>query len=204
LPEVVFSATFGRKPAWPVFVTGSLQLKQVVRQMAGAAVVLLTTLAAPAAVDVSKLPPAAARPVDFSKDIQPLLAKHCFACHGPEKQKADLRWDDKASAFRAGDHGPHLVPGKSAESRVIHLVAGLEPDSIMPPKGEPLSADEVGLLRAWIDQGANWPEIGDSPEARKRNHWAFKTPVRPAVPEVKNKKWPRNPIDNFILAQLEM
>lgn len=171
--------------------------------MAGAGVVLLAAVAAPATVDVSKLPPAATRPVDFVKDIQPLLTKHCYPCHGPEKQKADLRWDDKTSAFRPGDNGPHFIRGKSAESRVIHLVAGLEPDSIMPPKGEPLTADEVGLLRAWIDQGANWPDSSGSPEARKRNHWAFKTPARPAVPEVKSKKWPRNPIDNFILAQLE-
>ena len=171
--------------------------------MAGVTVAMFAAFAAPAAVDFSKLPPAAARPVDFAKDIQPLFAKHCYSCHGPEKQKADLRWDDKASAFRSGDNGPYLVPGKSGESRVIQLVAGLEPDSIMPPKGEPLSAAEIGLLRAWIDQGANWPETGDSPEAKKRNHWAFKTPGRPTVPEVKNKKWPRNPIDNFILAQLE-
>lgn len=156
-----------------------------------------------AAVDVSTLPPAVTRTVDFAVDIQPVFVKHCYSCHGPEKQRADLRWDDKASALGSGDNGPHLVPGKSAESRMIHLVVGLEPDSIMPPKGEPLSAAEIGLLRAWIDQGANWPETGESAEAAKRNHWAFKPPLRPAVPEVRNKKWSRNPIDHFILARLE-
>ena len=154
-------------------------------------------------MDVAKLPPAANRPVDFVKDVQPILAQHCYSCHGPEKQKADLRWDDRTSALASSDKGPHLVAGKSAESRMIHLVAGLEPDAIMPPKGEPLTAAEVGLLRAWIDQGANWPQTGESPEAKKRSHWAFKVPVRPTLPEVKNRKWPLNPIDNFILAQLE-
>jgi len=150
----------------------------------------------------AKLPPPATRVIDFGKDIQPLLAKHCYSCHGPDKQKADLRWDDKTSAFASGDHGPHLVPGKSAESRVIHLVAGLEPDSIMPPKGEPLSSEEIGLLRAWIDQGANWPDTVASPEDQKRNHWSFQPVVRPAPPAVKNQKWPRNPIDHFIAAKL--
>ncbi len=166
----------------------------------GARLVLSST---EAAVDISKLPPPAPQPVDFVKDIQPILAKQCYSCHGPEKQKADLRWDDKASAFGKGEHGPHLVVGKSAESRVIHLVAGLEPDSIMPPKGEPLTAEQIGLLRAWIDQGANWPESSESPEARKRNHWAFKAPGRPALPEVRDAAWPRNDIDRFVLARLD-
>lgn len=155
-----------------------------------------------AAVDLARLPSAASRPVNFKEDVQPILADHCYSCHGPEKQKADLRWDDKASAFGKGDHGPHLIPGKSAESRVIHLVAGLEPDSVMPPKGEPLSAEQIGLLRAWIDQGAKWPESAASPEAQKRSHWSFQPVVRPQVPAVNNDKWPRNPIDHFIAAKL--
>jgi len=169
------------------------------------AVTVCVAVSCLAAVDVSKLPPAATRLVDFVKDIQPLLSKNCHACHGPEKQKAALRWDDRAIALKGGENGPVIVPGKSAASRMIHLVAGLEPDSLMPPsgKGGPLTSEQIGLLRAWIDQGADWPETGDSPEAKKRNHWAFKAPVRPAVPQVSNKKWPRNPIDNFVLARLE-
>lgn len=157
----------------------------------------------PAAPDLSKLPPAAARPVDFAKDIQPILVRSCYSCHGPEKQKGDLRWDDKASAFRPGDNGPHFIPGQSAESRVVQLIAGLEPDSLMPPKGEPLTPAEIGLIRAWIDQGANWPESADSAGAKQRDHWAFKAPARPPVPVARNKKWPRNPIDHFILAKLD-
>ncbi len=151
----------------------------------------------------ASLPPPAQRSVDFAKDIQPLLADRCYSCHGPDKQKGDLRWDSKTSAFQSGDHGPRIVPGNSAGSRVIQLVAGLDPDSVMPPKGEPLTGAQIGLLRAWIDQGANWPDTATASTADKRNHWAFKTPVRPPVPAVKDKKWPRNPIDQFILARLE-
>jgi hypothetical protein len=151
----------------------------------------------------SQLPPAAARRVDFVADIQPILAERCYSCHGPEKQKADLRWDTKESVFRNGEHGPIIVPGKSAESRVMKLVAGLDPDVIMPPKGEPLSAAQIGLLRAWIDQGAYWPDTAAAEAGNKRNHWAFKAPVRPPVPAARPAKWPRNPIDNFVLARLD-
>src|SRR5689334_6184305 len=111
-----------------------------------------------AEVAVSALPPPAARQVDFIQDVQPLLAERCYSCHGPDKQKGQLRWDSKVSAFQSGDHGPRIVPGDSARSRVIQLVAGLEPDTVMPPKGERLTEAQIGLLRAWIDQGANWPE----------------------------------------------
>lgn len=150
----------------------------------------------------SGLPPAAARTVDFAKDIQPLLVDRCYACHGPDKQKGDLRWDSKSSAFQAGDHGPRIVPGNSAGSRVIQLVAGLDPESVMPPKGERLTSAQIGLLRAWIDQGAHWPEAAAITDNR-REHWAFKPPVRPPVPGLKDKRWGRDPIDSFIRARLE-
>ena len=151
------------------------------------------------------MPPAASRTVDFVKDVQPILSERCYSCHGPDKQKGELRWDIKASAFKTGDHGPIIVPGNSAASRVIKLVSGLEPDTIMPPRGERLSAEQIGLVRAWIDQGAAWPETAAVARkaADKRNHWAFKAPVRPRVPEVEKKKWTHNPVDNFILAKLE-
>src|SRR5579859_1329294 len=68
------------------------------------------------------LPPPATRSVDFLKDIQPLLSSRCYSCHGPDKQKSDLRWDLKSSVFKSGDHGPILTPGKRADSRVIKLV----------------------------------------------------------------------------------
>jgi hypothetical protein len=149
------------------------------------------------------LPPPAARAVDFARDIQPILAQHCYSCHGPDKQKGDLRWDQKTSVFKAGEHGPVLVPGHSPESRVIKFVAGLDPETVMPPKGERLNPTQVGLLRAWIDQGAVWPESGSTVAQDKRDHWAFKAPVRPSVPAVPDRKWAANPIDDFVLARLE-
>src|SRR5437899_11897198 len=134
---------------------------------------VLCALASPAAEQKSSgLPPAANRPVDFAKDVQPLLSRHCYSCHGPDKQKADLRWDSKDSLSKVGDHGPILKPGDSAGSRVVALVAGLDPESVMPPKGERLTEAEIGLLRSWIDQGGHWPESAGDIAQAKRNHWA--------------------------------
>ncbi|MBI3877142.1 MAG: PSD1 domain-containing protein [Verrucomicrobia bacterium] len=157
-----------------------------------------------AAVDISKLPPAASGAVDFARDIQPLFVKNCYSCHGPDKQKNGLRLDLKAAALAGGDSGKVIVPGKSAESKLIHLVAGLVPDTVMPQKGERLASAQVAKLRAWIDAGANWPdEAGRLAESKKSDHWAFKAPALPALPKVKDAKWPQNPIDKFVLARLE-
>ena len=172
------------------------------------AVILGSFLSAPgtarADVDLSKLPPAAVRNVDFVTDIQPLLATNCYACHGPKKAEAALRWDTKDIALKGSEHGPVIVPGNSAESLMILLVAGLKgEDKVMPQKGDRLTPEQVGLLRAWIDQGADWPDTASVKVEDKRNHWAFRPPARPAVPKVRNANWPRNPIDNFVLARLE-
>ena len=160
-----------------------------------------------AEVDVSKLPPPASVVVDFIKDIQPILAHSCYACHGPEKQENSLRWDMKAIALKGGVSGPAIIPGNSSQSRMIHLVAGLEKGLVMPQKGERLTPAQIGLLRAWIDQGAQWPDVPErktrSDERGNSDHWAFKTALRQSIPEVKQKQWPRNPIDHFILAKLE-
>ena len=171
----------------------------------GAAVLCIAATNARAAdADPAKLPPPSTATIDFVKDIQPILAKNCYSCHGPTRQKAELRWDVKAIALKGGEHGPDIVPGKSADSRMIQLVAGVNPDQVMPQKGDRLTAEQVGLLRAWIDQGAKWPDgLDPANYIDRRNNWSFKAPVRPAVPAVKNKKWVRNPIDNFVLAKLE-
>ena len=93
--------------------------------------------------DVSKLPPAAGRAMDFAKDIQPIFETHCLKCHGPEKQKGGWRADVKAEALQGGDnYAPNIVPGKSAQSPLIHFVAGLEEDMGMPSKGDPLTAEQ--------------------------------------------------------------
>lgn len=148
------------------------------------------------------LPPAANRPIDFAKEIEPLFAEHCYACHGEQKQKSDFRLDDKAVVFRGGDSGkPALVAGQSAQSPLIQRVAGVNPDEVMPPKGPRLSREQVGLLRAWIDQGAAWP---DKPGATpKKTHWAFLAPVKATPPPVKHEEMVRNSIDRFVLARLE-
>ena len=156
-----------------------------------------------AAVDVSKLPPAADRPVDFAKDVQPLFEKYCIKCHGPEKQKSGYRVDVKESALKGGDdHAPNIVPGKSAESPLIQFVAGLDEDMIMPQKGDRMTAEQIGVLRAWVDQGANWPVEGQMQDPKK-THWAFQPLKRPEVPLVKDSHASlRNPIDAFVLAKL--
>ena len=155
---------------------------------------------APKEVDLSKLPPAASATVDFARDIQPLLADRCVKCHGPEKQKGGLRLDAKAPAMQGGDDGKVIEPGKSAESRLIHLVAGLEADTVMPPKdkGERLTAAQIGLLRAWIDQGVSWP--GDGKVARVRSeHWSLQPLKKPAPSVVAGAA---TEVDAFILAKL--
>lgn len=156
----------------------------------------VATAAAP--LDLSKLPPAAARAVDFDKDIQPIFESHCVKCHGPEKQKGGWRVDLKEIALKDGDnYAPNIHPGKSAESPMIHFVAGLDPDMKMPAKGDPLTPAEIGLLRAWIDQGAVWPE--KIAQSNPLDWWSLKPLQRPAVPSVAGTS---NPIDAFIRTKL--
>ena len=158
----------------------------------------------PSAKDLLALPPSAQTKVEFVRDIQPILAAKCYACHGADKQEKGLRWDLKTVALKGGESGAAIVPGKSAESRVIHLVAGLERNLVMPKKGERLTVQQIGLLRAWIDQGAIWPdEAAVAKAADKADFWTFKPVVRPTLPEVKGEAWVRNPIDRFVLAKLD-
>lgn len=143
--------------------------------------------------------------VDFAREIQPLLAARCYACHGPAVQMAGLRLDSRASALKGGASGlPAIVPNRSAESLLIRYIAGIDTKVVMPPSGERLSTAQIDLLRAWIDAGAIWPEaapVASAPSQRK--HWAFSPPHRPPVPPVKDREWVRNPIDAFVLAKLE-
>ena len=111
-----------------------------------------------AEVDLSKLPPPAAQTgLTYEKDIRPIFEKHCFKCHGEEKPKAGLRLDSREAALKGSREGKVILPGQSAKSPLVHSVARLgEEDHWMPPegKGQPLTAEQVGLIRAWIDQGA--------------------------------------------------
>jgi len=132
----------------------------------------------------------------FSRDILPILAENCFACHGPDEKarKAKLRLDtrDGAAALRRGSAA--LVPGDSAKSELVVRISSDEPNEVMPPPhtNKKLSAAQIETLRRWIDAGAAWGK-----------HWAFEPPVRAALPKVKDAAWPRNPIDRFVLARLE-
>ncbi len=174
--------------------------------------VLTAGALSPAAVDPGKLPPAADIKVDFARDVQPIFAEFCHKCHGEEKSRGSLRLHDKAAAFEGGDRGPAFIPGKSAESTLIQAVSGLDEELVMPPKGDRLTAKQVGVLRAWIDQGAKWPDAPatDKPkpnEGKKKgktvDHWAFQPIRRPDEPALRNWNWVRNPIDEFVLARLE-
>ena len=118
-------------------------------------------LAADKPVDVSKLPPPAAKKdLTYDKDIKPLLEKSCIKCHGPEKPKSKYRVDSREALIKGGEsEEAAVVPGNSAKSRIIHFSADLVEDMEMPPldkreKYPPLTKDQIGLLRAWIDQGA--------------------------------------------------
>jgi len=134
--------------------------------------------------------------VDFLRDIQPLLAGHCLKCHGPEKQKGGLRLDSRTAALQGGDDGKVILPGKSESSRLIHLVSGGEPDKIMPPKGEKLSDQNIGLLRQWINEGASWPEAASGKPAGS-SHWSFQPLTLTASSEP-----PGQSVDGFIHSRL--
>ncbi len=159
-------------------------------------------VAADPVLDLARLPPASARTVDFARDIRPIFEKSCYSCHGPDKQRSGFRLDDREAALRGGEnHAPAIRPKHSAESPLIHFVAGLVPDMHMPQKGDPLSAEQIGLLRAWVDQGADWPAGG---AAVTQVHWALKPVERPPVPVLPNRKGKlSNPIDAFVATQLE-
>ena len=118
---------------------------------------LFTAIAADKKVDTSKLPPASdKKDVTYAKDMKPLFEATCFKCHGSEKQKGKLRLDSLEATLKGGEEGKILKPGDSANSTIVHAIARLDDDSAMPPadKGKPLTNEQIGLVRAWIDQGA--------------------------------------------------
>lgn len=137
-----------------------------------------------------------AKPVDFDREVRPILSDTCFACHGPdEKQRmANLRLDETESLFT--DRGGYkiIVPGNSAESRLYQKVSSKDPAVKMPPvfSDRKLTDAQIDLIKRWIDQGAKW-----------ETHWAWRAPKRPETPQVQDKSWPHNAIDNFVLARLE-
>jgi hypothetical protein len=151
--------------------------------------------------------------VDFGRDVRPILERFCWKCHGPEKQKGGLRFDRRQGAFAAGDSGKKAItPGRAEDSELIRRVEVANTDERMPLKAEPLSLEQIKTLRAWIQQGANWPETGTAPQGGRREmvvtkedrqHWSYRPLKAVAVPVVKDATWCRTPVDRFIVAALE-
>jgi cytochrome c553 len=148
-----------------------------------------------------KIPAPAGRRVDFERDVAPIFAAHCVSCHGPQKQKSSYRLDVKAVALKGGEIGLPIVLGDGAGSPLIQYVAGAHPEIRMPPKGEMLSSEQVGILRAWINQGAVWPDNASATAPAPVN-WSLRPLTQPKVPPIDAQQWPRTPIDHFILAKL--
>ncbi len=131
--------------------------------------------------------------ISFDKEVKPILAKHCFACHGPEKQESEIGFHEEKEAFRKGESGDYaIVPGDPEKSHLFHRIKSDDEDIKMPPEGKNLSSREIEIIHNWIQQGAKWEK-----------HWAFEKLTRPDIPKVKNKNWVKNPVDEFILNKLE-
>ena len=133
---------------------------------------------------------------DFNRDIRPILARNCFGCHGPDEgsREADLRLDTAAGAVENHDSKQAVAPGKPETSELIKRIESNDPEFVMPPpdSGHQLNADEKRLLREWIASGAKYDV-----------HWSFIPPNKSPLSDVKNKTWPKHPLDHFVLAKLE-
>jgi hypothetical protein len=139
----------------------------------------------------------AADKVDFQREIRPLLADRCFACHGrdADHRQGGLRLDERAAALASGDSGEKaIVPGQPEKSELVRRIFSTDADEQMPPakSKKNLTAAEKELLKRWVAEGAEY-----------KDHWAFSPPTRPGIPVVQNSAWPKNYIDRFILAKLE-
>ena len=132
-------------------------------------------------------------PVDFGKQIQPIFAKKCLACHGPDKSEGGLRLNKKEFAYSKLESGQTaLVPKSIEHSELFKRIVATDESLRMPPEGTPLTESQVDLIKRWIEQGAEWKE-----------HWAFEAPHFGQLPAVKNVKWVLNPVDAFVLSKLE-
>lgn len=136
-------------------------------------------------VKLLTLPLPVPRKVDFEKEVYPIFKTSCFKCHGPEKQKGKYRMDTREGAFKeTGDHGPAIKAGNSEKSAIILMVAGQIDEMLMPPPGgkpgesDPITVEQIGILRAWIDQGAVWPE---GPIKEEVKLVGFETDVKPVL-----------------------
>jgi cytochrome c553 len=182
---------------------------------------LLTILAVPRGVSAEDIlagaktvsPPADAKAIEFFESkVRPILADRCLECHGPEKQKGNLKLDSLAGMLKGGDSGPALALEKPDESLLLQVI-GYASDIKMPPKSK-LPEREIADLTQWVKRGAPWPNsqpsgnetkrtAGGEITAEQRAFWAFQPPREPILPIVERSDWPQTPIDRFILARLE-
>jgi hypothetical protein len=156
-----------------------------------------------------KLPSPIDREVDFVKDIKPLLVTYCFDCHGPGLDQGGFSMGTRTQVLEGGESGPGILVGRSFSSAMVHRISGVDPGQSMPPDREGMTREEIGLIRAWIDQGALWPaseEIKDPREMIFRSHWAFRPLRQPALPELGGSplaNWILSPVDLFIAKELK-
>ncbi|MBX3435905.1 MAG: PSD1 domain-containing protein [Planctomycetaceae bacterium] len=138
---------------------------------------------------------------DFLNEVRPLLESRCFECHGADAREAGLRLDRKSLALSGGDSGQVILPGKSAESPLIQRISSDDPATRMPPDGDPLTTEQITLLKSWIDTGAAWPDGVDAPK-EPSPHWAYQPIRRYDPPQGAASAQAANPVDAFVRARL--
>jgi len=135
--------------------------------------------------------------VDFCRDVRPILAAHCFKCHGQDEatRKAKLRLDVRAEALKPAESDDvAIVPSQPDKSELVRRIFSADEDDLMPPPAanKPLTAQQKDILKRWIAEGAEY-----------QPHWAFVAPTQSPPPKVRDTSWPKNAIDSFVLARLE-
>lgn len=163
----------------------------------------------PSAPAAEQAKPTAEQIKFFETNVRPVLANYCYKCHGPEKQKGDLRLDSFDALRKGGTTGPAFVAGRPEESLLLTAIA-YKDDSLKMPPSEKLADRHIAALTQWIKMGAPYPAgqaatvAGSALDLEAgRNFWSFKPPVEPPLPTVRNTGWPQSPIDHFVLAKLE-
>ncbi len=176
-----------------------------------AVLVLTTCLDLLQAAEAPPTPLSASDRQFFETKIRPLLVENCYSCHsrGADKVKGGLLLDTREGWTHGGNSGPVIAPGRPDESPLITAVRYKDPDLQMPPDGDRLTDQQIADLTEWVRRGAPDPRTlvaagsGNHYGGVGRAHWAFQPVRKPAVPTVKDTNWPKNPVDNFILAKLE-
>ncbi|HUR59562.1 MAG TPA: PSD1 and planctomycete cytochrome C domain-containing protein [Opitutaceae bacterium] len=178
------------------------------------ATALLPLLLAGAGLRAAEMP---AKPISaadmafFESKVRPILIDNCYKCHSKQADKirGGLLLDTREAVLHGGNTGPAVVPGKPGESLLIQAITYKDEDLQMPPKGEKLSDAQIAILTEWVKRGAPDPRTlvakgsSNAYGGVGKQHWAFQPVKKPAVPEVKNTAWVKNPVDNFVLAKLE-